>query len=139
VIRVPAVTVQHTARVSSLRAIVDATEAVDSYCVDYLTPEGVVDRDSLGSERVDHVRRTLAELDSIVAASDELAATNTLTADAHLFAVTVHRARSLAEAIREALTATAEGSEVDEVEAAPFPPISAVLSEFPSIRGEVAP
>ena len=42
-IRVPLVTVQHTARVASLRAIVDATEAVDSYCVDYLDAEGAVD------------------------------------------------------------------------------------------------
>jgi hypothetical protein len=97
------ITVQHTARVASLRAILDATEAVDSYCVDYLTTEGVVDRDALGAERVDHVMRTLSELDAIVSASDELAETNTLTADAHLLAVTVRRARELAAAIREAV------------------------------------
>lgn len=108
---IPAVTAQHTARVASLRAILDATEAVDSYCVDYLTSEGVVDRDYLGSERVDHVTRTLAELDGIVTASAELAESNGVTADGHLFAVTVRRARSLADAIREAI--------VGEVEIAP--------------------
>jgi len=119
VIRVPLVTVQHTARVASLRAIVDATEAVDSYCVDYLDAEGAVDLEYLGTERVEHVRRTLAELDGIVSASDELAATNTITADAHLFAVTVHRARSLAAAIREALTGAP--AEVDETAAVMAP------------------
>jgi hypothetical protein len=103
VIRVPAVTAQHTARVSSLRAILNATEAVDSYCVDYLDAEGAVDVAALMGERVDHVMRTLAELDAIVAASDELAESGEITADAHLFAVTVRRARTLAQAIREAV------------------------------------
>ena len=113
-IAVPTITVQHTARVASLRAILDATEAVDSYCVDYLTPEGVIDLDALGRERFDHVRRTVAELDAIVSAQAELAATNTLTADAHLFAITVHRARTLAAAIREAVAHLRSADQVEQ-------------------------
>jgi hypothetical protein len=101
------VTVQHTARVASLRAILDATEAVDSYCVDYLTAgdDGslIVDRDALGRERIDHVQRTLAELDAIVSASAEIAESGAVTADAELFAVTVRRAHMLSDAIREAM------------------------------------
>lgn len=106
-IAVPAVTAQHTARVASLRAILDAAEAVDSYCVDYLAadPEtGLlhVDRDALGRERVDHVMRTLAELDAIVTNAAEVAP-HEIVGDAHLLAVTVRRARGLAAAIREAV------------------------------------
>jgi hypothetical protein len=101
------VTAQHTARVASLRAILDATEAVDSYCVDYLTAADngsrVIDLDALGRERVDHVQRTLAELDAIVAASAELAQSGATVADAELFAGTVRRAHMLADAIREAM------------------------------------
>lgn len=97
------ITVQHTAYVQSLRAILDAAEAVDSYCVDYLTGEGTVDREALGMERIDHVSRTLAELDGIVSSSDELARTGEVAADAQLLGVTVRRARQLAAAIRQAI------------------------------------
>jgi hypothetical protein len=96
-------TAQHRAYVLSLRAILDATEAVDSYCVDYLTAEGTVDRESLGMERVDHVSRTLAELDGIVSGSDALAQTGDVCADPKLLAFTVRRARQLAAAIRQAI------------------------------------
>lgn len=96
-------TAQHRAYVLSLRAILDATEAVDSYCVDYLTAEGTIDREALGMERVDHVSRTLAELDGIVSSSDELARTGEVCADPQLLAVTVRRARQLAAAIRQAV------------------------------------
>ena len=75
------VTVQHTARVASLRAILNATEAVDSYAVDYLTPEGTIDADSFSRERVGDLARVLAELDSIVSASDEIAQSGAVTAD----------------------------------------------------------
>ena len=102
-IALPPVTVQHTARVASLRAILNATEAVDSYAVDYLTPEGIIDADSFSRERVGDLTRVLAELDSIVAASAEIAESGAVTADAELFAVTVRRAHMLADAIREAM------------------------------------
>lgn len=130
-IAVTPITVQHTARVASLRAILNATEAVDSYCVDYLTDGGIVDLEALGYERVDHVRRTVAELDAIVAASDEIAAQNMLTADQHLFAVTVNRARALAAAIREAMAHLAaadntdeQGDEIDEDTVQTAPPFA---------------
>lgn len=102
-ITLPPVTAQHTARVASLRAIVNAAEAVDSYCVDYLTPEGIIDADSFARERVGDLTRTLAELDGITSASDELAQSGATVADAELFAVVVRRARMLADAIREAM------------------------------------
>lgn len=102
-ISLPPVTVQHTARVASLRAILNATEAVDSYCVDYLTPEGIIDADSFSRERIGDLRRTLAELDGIVSASAEIAQSGAVTADAELFAVTVRRAHMLGDAIREAM------------------------------------
>jgi len=101
------VTAQHTARVASLRAILDATEAVDSYCVDYLiSGDGgglVVDRESFQRERLADLLRVLAELDGIVTASREIAESGAVTADAQLFASTVTRARLLAAAIREAM------------------------------------
>lgn len=106
-LNVPAVTAQHTARVASLRAILDATEAVDSYCVDYLAADPTtgllhVDREALGRERVDHVTRTLAELDAIVENAAAVAP-HEVVGDPNLLAVTVRRARDLAAAIREAV------------------------------------
>lgn len=100
---------QHKAAVASLRFIVEATETVDSYTVDYTTPHPdahnvlIVDRDFLASERVGDVLRVLAELDTIVSGNWEWALMEAVTPEARLRVDTVERARVLAEAIREAL------------------------------------
>jgi hypothetical protein len=100
---------QHKAAVASLRFIVEATETVDSYTVDYTTAAPgahnilVIDRDFLASERVGDVLRVLAELDAIVSGNWEWALMEAVTPEARLRVDTVERARVLAEAIREAL------------------------------------
>lgn len=86
-----------------MRTALDAIELVDSYCVDYLNAEGIVDRDALGRERVDHVMRTLAELDGV--AELEL---DSAFVPRTVLQYTSATARCLAAAIREALAGESE-------------------------------
>jgi hypothetical protein len=86
----------------SLRYVVESAELVDSYCVDY-TEAGAdtLDLRYLASERIDHVRRTLAELDAVISRGQ-----TGLTGDPQardIQVTTTRRAAALAAAIREAL------------------------------------
>jgi hypothetical protein len=83
-----------------MRQVAAATEVVESYCTDYLDAEGRVDLESLGHERVDHVMRTLAELDALV---DGLTPDTTYVPRA-VFEYVLRTADELRRAIREALT-----------------------------------
>lgn len=97
-------TSDHEAFLAVCRLVVNQTETVDSYYVDYtLSDPGAlyVDRDYLGRERVDHVLRTLAELDEIT----RQGAAGGDSEIGHLSRATVERASYLAAAIREALVA----------------------------------
>lgn len=87
------------AGLQGLRQVAEATEVVESYCTDYLTPEGVVDLDALGRERVDHVMRTLAELDALVDIKPD-----TTFVSRPVFEYVLRTADELRRAIREALT-----------------------------------
>jgi hypothetical protein len=93
-------TSDHEGFLAVCRLVVNQAETVDSYYVDYTDPSGLhIDAEYLGRERVDHVLRTLAELDEITrqggAGGD--------SEIGHLSRVTVERASYLAAAIREVL------------------------------------
>lgn len=102
-ILVPLVTDEHDRQLAALKFTVDSTEAVDSYCTDYLASGlSTVDPEVIGRERLDDLRRVLAELDAIVRSSWEVALMDASSVDARLLGATVERARNLAAALREA-------------------------------------
>lgn len=105
---VPLVDPSREPLLSALAFTVAATETVDSYCVDYLLHDSsALDVENLLRERVDHVTRTLTELDEIVRVSlDHASIESSAPAVAVLLGDTVARARSLALAIRGALAET---------------------------------
>lgn len=87
---------------TTLRYVVESAELVDSYCVDYIEAGGdTIDRHYLASERVDHVRRTLAELDAVISRGQAGVVGDPQARDIQV--TTVRRAAALAAAIREAL------------------------------------
>jgi hypothetical protein len=94
-----------TALLHVLRYVVDSAELVDSYCVDYTEPGGTgtgpIDLRYLASEKIDHVRRTLAELDAVIQRGQTGIVGDPIARDIQV--TTVRRAASLASAIREAL------------------------------------
>lgn len=101
---------QRTARLSSLRFILDSAETVDSYCVDFLTVGdfgGIIDREQVEAERIDRLARVLRELDAIVSSLWEYSLMEAVTAEARIGVETVERARALAQAIREAVASIA--------------------------------
>lgn len=103
-ILVPLVTDEHDLQLAALKFTVDSTEAVDSYCTDYLiSGMSTIDTEVLGRERIDDIRRVLSELDAIVKSSWEVALMDSTSANARVLGATVERARNLAAAIREAL------------------------------------
>lgn len=105
---------QRAARLSALRLILDSAETVDESCVNYLNPDGTVDREQIEINPVSNIVRDLGELDAIVASLWEYPLMEAVTAEEKICVETVERARALAHAIRETLAALAR---VDRLEA----------------------
>ena len=87
-----------------MKKIVWAADLVNDYCLEYLTPEGVIDIDTFNRERVGDIHRTLRELEEaveVVAAYTKFDG-GTLDQQA-MFSVIVERANALTAAILDAL------------------------------------
>jgi hypothetical protein len=98
-IRVPREWEGFTAHAKSLRFVVDAAETINNLCVDYLDRQTMkVDLDGLRREPLADIRRTLAELDAIVADGPSIP----FEIGGGLLLNTIERSRTLAAAIRQA-------------------------------------